>query len=170
MHCAGEYRRSSFVERQNWTVRTTMRRCTRPSNGFSRKIENHMAAVAINDFAYNFIKIHGFHQVDLYVLVVVDSRESNCGAFSYDDGMSPGTERPDPSADIATPARGGSRPHAPGVCSAHGLHPTGRRLLRAAISSSPPNRECSHSALPVGLNAHWKRALPSQPLPATSGG
>jgi hypothetical protein len=30
----------------------------RLSNGFSRKIENHMAAVAINYFAYNFIKIH----------------------------------------------------------------------------------------------------------------
>ena len=46
------------MERQNWTVRTTMRRYTRLSNGFSRKIENHMAAVAINYFAYNFIKIH----------------------------------------------------------------------------------------------------------------
>jgi hypothetical protein len=30
----------------------------RLSNGFSRKIENHLAAVAINYFAYNFIKIH----------------------------------------------------------------------------------------------------------------
>ena len=30
----------------------------RLSNGFSRKIENHMAAVAINYFAYSFIKIH----------------------------------------------------------------------------------------------------------------
>lgn len=49
---------TSFVERQNWTVRTTMRRYTRLSNGFSRKIENHMAAVALNYFAYNFIKIH----------------------------------------------------------------------------------------------------------------
>jgi hypothetical protein len=49
---------TSFVERQNWTVRTTMRRYTPLSNGFSRKIENHMAAVAINYFAYNFIKIH----------------------------------------------------------------------------------------------------------------
>ncbi|MCR4374804.1 MAG: IS1 family transposase, partial [Acidobacteria bacterium] len=47
---------TSFVERQNWTVRTTMRRYTRLSNGFSRKIENHMAAVALNYFAYNFIK------------------------------------------------------------------------------------------------------------------
>ena len=49
---------TSYVERQNWTVRTTMRRYTRLSNGFSRKIENHMAAVAFNYFAYNFIKIH----------------------------------------------------------------------------------------------------------------
>jgi len=49
---------TSFVERQNWSVRTTMRRYTRLSNGFSRKIENHAAAVALNYFAYNFIKIH----------------------------------------------------------------------------------------------------------------
>ena len=49
---------TSYVERQNWTVRTTMRRYTRLSNGFSRKVENHMAAVSINYFAYNFIKIH----------------------------------------------------------------------------------------------------------------
>jgi hypothetical protein len=49
---------TSFIERLNWTTRTTMRRYTRLSNGFSRKIENHMAAVALNYFAYNFIKIH----------------------------------------------------------------------------------------------------------------
>jgi IS1 family transposase len=49
---------TSFVERQNWTVRTNMRRYTRLSNGFSRKVENHAAAVALNYFAYNFIKIH----------------------------------------------------------------------------------------------------------------
>jgi hypothetical protein len=35
-----------------------MRRYTRLSNGFSRKLENHAAAVALNYFAYNFIKIH----------------------------------------------------------------------------------------------------------------
>jgi len=35
-----------------------MRRYTRLSNVVSRKIENHMAAVAINHFAYNFIKTH----------------------------------------------------------------------------------------------------------------
>ena len=49
---------TSYVERQNWTLRGTLRRDTRLSNGFSRKSENHMAAVAINYFADNFIKIH----------------------------------------------------------------------------------------------------------------
>jgi IS1 family transposase len=49
---------TSYVERHNWTMRTNMRRYTRLSNGFSRKIENHAAAVALNYFAYNFIKIH----------------------------------------------------------------------------------------------------------------
>lgn len=49
---------TSYVERQNWTVRTNLRRYTRLSNGFSRKLQNHAAAVALNYFAYNFIKIH----------------------------------------------------------------------------------------------------------------
>lgn len=35
-----------------------MRRYTRLSNGFSRKFENHAAAVALNYFAYNFVRIH----------------------------------------------------------------------------------------------------------------
>jgi hypothetical protein len=39
---------SSYVERQNWSVRTSMRRYARLSNGFSRNIENHIVAVAIN--------------------------------------------------------------------------------------------------------------------------
>jgi IS1 family transposase len=49
---------TSYVERLNWSTRTSMRRYTRLSNGFSRKLENHDAAVALNYFAYNFIKIH----------------------------------------------------------------------------------------------------------------
>jgi IS1 family transposase len=42
---------TSSVERQNWTVRTTMRRYTRLSNGLSRKLQNHAAATALNYFA-----------------------------------------------------------------------------------------------------------------------
>jgi hypothetical protein len=49
---------TSYIERQNWTLRTNSRRYTRLSNGFSRKLENHAAAVALTYFDYNFIKIH----------------------------------------------------------------------------------------------------------------
>jgi len=49
---------ASYVERLNWSIRTSMRRYTRLSNGFSRKLEKHEAAVALNYFAYNFIRIH----------------------------------------------------------------------------------------------------------------
>ena len=50
---------TSFVERQNLSMRMGNRRYTRLTNAFSRKIENHSAAVALSYFAYNFIKIHG---------------------------------------------------------------------------------------------------------------
>jgi hypothetical protein len=49
---------TSFAERQNLSVRMGLRRYTRLTNAFSRKIENHSAAVALYYFAYNFIKIH----------------------------------------------------------------------------------------------------------------
>ena len=46
------------MERHNLSVRMTNRRFTRLTNAFSKKIENHAAAVALGYFAYNFIKIH----------------------------------------------------------------------------------------------------------------
>jgi IS1 family transposase len=49
---------TSYIERQNLSVRMTNRRFTRLTNAFSKKIENHIAAIAIGYFAYNFIKIH----------------------------------------------------------------------------------------------------------------
>jgi IS1 family transposase len=64
---------TSYVERQNWTVRT-MRRYTRLSNGFSRKLENHEAAVALNYFAYNFIKIHRTLRISPAMAAGVSSR------------------------------------------------------------------------------------------------
>jgi hypothetical protein len=65
---------TSYVECQNWTARTSMRRYTRLSNGFSRKIENHAAAVALNYFAYNFIKIHRTLRVSPAMAAGVTSR------------------------------------------------------------------------------------------------
>jgi len=49
---------TSYIERHNLSVRMTARRFTRLTNAFSKKIENHIASVALTYFAYNFIKIH----------------------------------------------------------------------------------------------------------------
>jgi IS1 family transposase len=50
---------TSHVERQNLTMRTNIRRLTRLTNGFSKKVENLRAAVALHFAAYNFVRVHG---------------------------------------------------------------------------------------------------------------
>jgi IS1 family transposase len=49
---------TSYVERQNLTMRMHMRRFTRLTNAFSKKIENHAYAIALHFVYYNFAKIH----------------------------------------------------------------------------------------------------------------
>ncbi len=47
---------TSYVERQSLTMRTGMRRFTRLTNAFSKKVENHAHAVAVHFLHYNFAR------------------------------------------------------------------------------------------------------------------
>jgi len=49
---------TSYIERQNLTMRMHMRRFTRLTNAFSKKLDNHCHAIALHFVYYNFVKIH----------------------------------------------------------------------------------------------------------------
>jgi IS1 family transposase len=49
---------TSYVERQNLTMRMSMRRFTRLTNAFSKKLENHGATIALYFMYYNFARVH----------------------------------------------------------------------------------------------------------------
>jgi hypothetical protein len=49
---------TSYVERQNLTMRMCMRRFTRLINAFSKKLENHVLALALYFMDYNFVRPH----------------------------------------------------------------------------------------------------------------
>ena len=65
---------TSFVERQNLTMRMQMRRFTRLTNAFSRKVANHAHAVALHYMHYNFARRHQTLRVTPAMAAGVDRR------------------------------------------------------------------------------------------------
>ena len=54
---------TSYVERQNLTMIMNMRRFTRLTNGFSKKVENRLHSIALHFMYYNYVRIHKTLQV-----------------------------------------------------------------------------------------------------------
>lgn len=87
---------TSHIERQNLTMRMHMRRFTRLTNGFSKKIENHGYAIALHFVYYNFVKQHkslrvtpamaagltkGFMSIEDILLLVPGKQPSKRGTY-----------------------------------------------------------------------------------------
>jgi hypothetical protein len=65
---------TSFVERQNLSMRMSIRRFTRLTNAFSKKVQNHAAAVALWFMYYNFCRVHSTLRVTPAMDFVLASR------------------------------------------------------------------------------------------------
>jgi IS1 family transposase len=70
---------TSYVERQNLTMRMSMRRFTRLTNGFSKKIENHVHAISLHYMHYNFVRIHRSLRITPAMAAGVSDRLWNIG-------------------------------------------------------------------------------------------
>jgi hypothetical protein len=65
---------TTYIERQNLTMRMGIRRFTRLTIAFSKKVENHRAAVGLHFAHYNYVRIHGTLRVTPAMAANVENR------------------------------------------------------------------------------------------------
>ena len=70
---------TSYVERQNLTMRMSMRRFTRLTNAFSKKLENHAAMVSLYFMYYNFARVHQTLRLSPATAAGVSAKLGNIG-------------------------------------------------------------------------------------------
>lgn len=97
---------TSFVERQNLTMRTHMRRFTRLTIAFSKKVENHAWAIALHFFNYNLCRIHR----TLRVTPAMEAQATD-RLWSLDDLVAR-LEEKEADAAAANPVKPGRKPKA----------------------------------------------------------
>src|SRR6185437_7314247 len=69
-----EHISTSYVERQNLNIRMGLRRFTRLTNAFSKKMENHVHALSIYFMHYNFARVHSAHRMSPAMAVNVSDK------------------------------------------------------------------------------------------------
>lgn len=91
---------TSYIERSNGTMRGAIRRFTRLSSGFSKRLRNLRAAVALHFAYYNFCRIHGTIRV---TPAMQSGLTDHC--WSIEELITMAMTAPDPSNDGAAPPR-----------------------------------------------------------------
>jgi IS1 family transposase len=84
-----EHISTSYVERQNLTMRMSMRRFTRLTNAFSKKVENLAHAVALHFMFYNFCRVHQSLRVTPAMAAGLADRGGWSAASASDASASP---------------------------------------------------------------------------------
>ena len=86
---------TSYVERQNLSMRMGMRRFTRLTNGFSKKVEKHMAMISLYFVHYNFCRIHKTLRVTPAMEAGIETTVRDCEwIVSLIDARTPPPNRP----------------------------------------------------------------------------
>ncbi len=86
---------TSYVERHNLSMRMRMRRFTRLTNAFSKRVERHAAMVALYTVHYNFCRVHSTLRVTPAMEAGVDTTVRNLGwIVSLIDARAPKPNRP----------------------------------------------------------------------------